>query len=92
MKQRLYMGTTEIEATKTIAEISEILTRHGATRIMTEYNGGKVCALTFGMMVEGSEVPFKLPVRIDPVAKLLQIENPSWNTERLRSQAVRVAW
>ena len=40
--------TTQIEADRTLMEISRILTQHGATAILTEFDGeGAVAALSF---------------------------------------------
>lgn len=81
-KQTLYMGTTQIDVTKTAGEITAELVKAGATSINTDYKGGKVCGLRWVMRVDGNDVLFDMPVRVDPVAKII----------RDRNQAERVAW
>lgn len=82
MKQTLYMGTTKIDATKTAGEITSELVKAGATSINTDYRGGKICGLRWVMRVNGSDVLFDMPVRVEPISKLI----------RDRDQAERVAW
>ncbi len=82
MSKTLYMGTTSIDATKTAGEITSELVKAGATSINTDYKNGKVCGLRWVMCVNGSDVLFDMPVRIEPIAKLI----------RDRAQAERVAW
>lgn len=82
MSRTLYMGTTSIDATKTASEITAELVKAGATSINTDYKAGKVCGLRWVMKVNGKDVLFDMPVRIEPISKLI----------RDRAQAERVAW
>src|SRR5882672_7044315 len=82
MKKSLYMGTTKIEAGKTAGEITSELVRVGALSINTDYKNGKVNGLRWIMRINGAEVLFDMPVRVDPIVKL--IGN--------REQSERVAW
>ena len=81
-RKTLYMGTTGIDATKTAGEITSELVKAGATSVNTDYKNGRICGLRWVMKVNGSNVLFDMPVRIEPIAKLI--------TDR--AQAERVAW
>jgi len=93
---RLYMETTKIAPSKTAAEIGEILSYAGATKIMTEYNDKQIVALTFALIVKAREVPFSLPIRVDPVFRILngrhRVSLRTKHSDADRDQAVRVAW
>ena len=101
MKRTLYMETTEIPATKTAAEITELLVRHGATQIALEYREQKIVGLKFAYPIRGAIVPFSLPVRVEPVFRILNGRRPkeTWRrgsqqqmAAKDRDQAERVAW
>jgi hypothetical protein len=93
----LYMETTGIAPDKTAAEIQSLLVQAGAGRIMTEYTEGKkLKGLSFTLMIKGTEVPFSLPARLDPVFLYLQKKRSPLTRDRKqqedRLQAERVAW
>jgi hypothetical protein len=82
MARNLYMGTTKIDAQKTAGEIIAELVKAGATSINTDYKNGVISGLRWVMKVNGHNAVFDMPVRVEPIAKLI----------RDRDQAVRVAW
>lgn len=94
----MYMATTTIDPSKTIAEIEELLSDAGVTRIQKEYDDGEVSGLYFEMNIQGQLVPFKMPARIEPVFHYLQKQrSPKTRSRdeyvaRDEEQAVRVAW
>jgi hypothetical protein len=99
----LYMETTAIPPLKTAGEITELLVRAGATQIGTEFDNGRISGLRFSIPVKGlpGAYSYKLPVRIEPVFKLLNGRRPeeSWKrgnqtdwADRDHEQAERVAW
>jgi hypothetical protein len=53
--------TTTIEPEQTISEIQKLLSRHGVTAMMTEYDGPQVSAVSFRMNIDGKPMGFKLP-------------------------------
>lgn len=58
--------STSIDVYKTIAEIEKILSMHGATKIMKEFdNEGMPNSLSFMIYTQKRELPIKLPVHID---------------------------
>ncbi len=92
----LYMETTTKEAESTAAEIQTLLGKAGASAIQTDYDAGEVIALSFLIDIRGNKVPFRLPIRTEPVFDYLQRKrSPRYrgkNEERDTAQAKRVAW
>jgi hypothetical protein len=93
----LYMESTKISAERTAQEIGALLAKAGATAVLTEYGSDrKISGLSFKLYVNGLEVPFSLPARIDPVFKYLQNQRtPKWRPKKEkidRILAERVAW
>ena len=83
---KIFMGTTKIEAQRTIGEISSVLIRTGATQIATDFGpAGRVDAVRFSLNVAGIPQPvsFRLPCRTEKLLKLLRGD---------RAQAERTAW
>lgn len=98
----LYMESTEIPAEKTANEIKSVLIASGATAIYEKYENKEIVGLSFQLQLGPQLVPFSLPVRIEPVEKLLLsrysrdwVNNRHYGDERkekIRLQAKRVAW
>jgi hypothetical protein len=86
--------TTEIDADKTAMEISKMLSKAGATAILTEYDKeeGYVSAISFRILLNNQPIEFRLPCDWKPVLTIL--ENDPKVPRRLvyQGQAVRVAW
>lgn len=92
--KKLHMETTQVDATKTAGEIIAELVSAGATSINTEYKNGQVSGLRWIMRVNGADVLFDMPVRIEPVFKILNDRRsyPVGCADQDRQQATRVAW
>jgi hypothetical protein len=95
----LYMATTGISPARTAAEIIELLVQAGATQIASDYTEGTLSGLAFVLPAGGRSLAhcYKLPVRIEPVFKILNGRRKRWrarddNTTKDREQAERVAW
>ena len=85
--------TTTISVNKTIGEIQGILSKHGATAIMTEYNNGNVTGLSFKIMTLRGELGIRLPSNTDRVLQVLK--NQRKNNNQVKDtfeQANKVAW
>ena len=85
--------TTTISVNKTIGEIQGILSKHGATAIMTEYNNGNVTGLSFKIMTLRGELGIRLPSNTDRVLQVLK--NQKKNNAKVKDtfeQANKVAW
>lgn len=86
----IYMETTSIDPIRTSGEICSILVRAGATQINQQFENQKISGLRWCMKVNGAECLFTMPVRVDPVYKILKRKKP--NSSGLLEQAERVAW
>lgn len=85
--------TTTINVNKTIGEIQEILSKHGASAIMTEYDNGNVVGLSFKILTQRGELGIKLPSNTEKVLKVLK--NQKKNNSQVKDtfeQANKVAW
>lgn len=85
--------TTEKPAEQTIGEIQRMLSDHGVTAMMTEYDGRNVSAVSFKMLIEGKPMAFKMPCNWRAVKGIFEEDQKIRNT-KLNSdeQAIRVAW
>lgn len=81
------MGTTKIDPSRTIGEITSLLVRAKACSVSTDYQPGtgRVVAVSFTLNVPGRDTPahFRLPCRSDRLLKLLRND---------REQTERTAW
>ncbi|WP_029503959.1 hypothetical protein [Lachnoclostridium phytofermentans] len=86
--------TTQIDAFKTVSEIEYILMKHKAKSIMKEFQGDSIIGLSFLIDTGYSQVPIKLPVKVNECLTVLKKEkrNGSKNVKDTREQAERVAW
>lgn len=96
--------TTEISASKSVGEIQGILVAHGATAIMVNYGPDhEPSTVSFIVRVPQGDIPFRLPVHVAAVAKILSSSrDPNYRrydaeyqkalVAKIRAQASRVAW
>lgn len=90
---KLVNYTTKIEPTQTIAEIQNMLADYDVSAMMTEYEGRQVSAVSFKMVVEGKEFPFRMPCNWRGVYEILK--QPEYSRIAIKdkeAQAPRVAW
>lgn len=85
--------TTKIEAEQTIGEIQRMLSGHGVTAMMTEYEGRNVSAVSFKMVIDGKPMGFKMPCNWRAVREVFKAE-PDIRRTKLNTdeQAIRCAW
>jgi hypothetical protein len=87
---------TEVPVEKSVGEITDLLVRSGARSLRMDYEGQRVCGVSFDLLTPAGVIPYKLPLRIDPVFQRLQKARPPGNrvnsAERDRAQAERTAW
>lgn len=85
--------TTVIKVEKTLMEIEQILSKHGAIAIFKMYDeNGSPNALAFKCLVNDQEIAFKLPMEEE---KILQVFRKSRQVPRRRcniEQARRTGW
>lgn len=89
--------TTTIEASKTVNQIQEILVKHGARAVVTEYGkDGCVESLFFKVETPRGVLGVRLPVDPDAILKVLykqyQQGKVPYRFSQDRPQAVRIAW
>lgn len=88
----LYMETTKKSAESTAHEISILLGQSGASAIQTEFVDRKIVALSFRIDIDGQHIPFRLPVRVEPIFQYLKRKRRRTSIESDRAQAERIAW
>ncbi len=87
--------STRVEAHRTVSEITSILVRHGASRIMQEYDGsGNIVALKWSLAGRYGTLGYAMPVNYQAVYEVLTEEGRIFkgDAERRKEQARRVAW
>lgn len=84
--------TTEIDFEKTIGEITKILVKHGATKMVTDYADNVPVAVTFCLMLNGNMVGFSLPANYEGVLKAMQKDGNVPKKLLTKEQALRVSW
>ncbi len=84
--------TTKIDSQKTILEIQQILVKHGATKIVSDYEGDLISSLTFCIDMNGNTVAFKLPCNYDGVLQIMKKDKKVPNSLCTKEQSLRVSW
>lgn len=97
MKKKMFMETTTVPASRSIASIEDCLVRAGAAGIMKQYAiGGSCTSLRFSLRVGGHECPFELPARVEPVFQRLKKKQTSYRSRKseadMKESAERIAW
>ena len=81
--------TTKVDVFKTVGEIQAQLAKHGARKIMLDYeNSGKIEAVSFAIDTPDGLRGIKLPAKSDKVMAVLTKQKVKCDSE----QAERVAW
>ena len=81
--------TTKVNVFATLGEIQGILVKHGAKKIVQDYDDdGSVTALTFGIETPAGVRGVRLPANVDAVHAVLTKQKVKCD----REQAERVAW
>jgi len=87
--------TSQVPASRSVNHIEERLVKHGAKNILKLYESGKLVGVAFIVAVNGSDMSFRLPARVDRVEKQLRglVHRPRPGTmDRIADQAERTAW
>lgn len=84
--------TTSIDSEKTIAEITKILVKSGANKIVADYKDGIPTGVTFCLMVDGRMVGFCLPANYEGVLMAMKKDNKVPQRACTKEQALRVSW
>ena len=83
--------TTQIAAEKTVTEIQTMLAKAKAQAVMSEYDDGVLCALSFRIKTVAGLMSFRLPANVQKIYQVLVRQNITPKL-RTREQAARVAW
>lgn len=84
--------TTSVDASKTAAEVSGMLAKRGASRIMTEYGaGGRATGLSFEIRAEYGLRGFELPIRAEGVLATLKRDGAEKRYLTIE-HAEKIAW
>ncbi len=97
--------TTKIPIETTITEIEKLLISSGASKILKDYdNGGNIESISFTLVTEKGELPFKLPMNVEAVLQTLKTQSGEYKNYRSgqqrkipqsmvnKEQAARVGW
>lgn len=81
--------TTKVSAAQTVGEIQELLAAHGARKVMMDNTeNGKVEAVTFGLMLNGTLAGFRIEARPAGVTAVMKKDGVKCDA----AQAERIAW
>lgn len=81
--------TTGVSAVQTVGEIQGLLAAHGARKVMMDYSdSGKVEAVTFGLMLNGTMAGFKIDAKPEGVIRVMKKDGKKCD----EAQAERIAW
>lgn len=81
--------TTKVSAVQTVGEIQGILAAHGARKVMMDYSeNGRVEAVTFGLLVNGTMAGFRVDANPKGVVHVMAKDHVKCDEE----QAERIAW
>jgi hypothetical protein len=84
--------TTSIESEKSIFEIQKCLVKHGANKIITDYNLNVPTSVTFCLILNGNTVDFSLPANASGVLRAMKNDRKVPRSKCTEEQAQRVAW
>lgn len=84
--------TTKIPAETTVTQIQQILVKHGATDILTQFANGRVHALSFKVKTPQGPLAITLPVDVAATQRVLRRTAPRayWDEARARNVAWRI--
>lgn len=88
--------TSSVSASRSMSYIEAKLAGQGAKQIVKFYDDdSRVSSIAFAIVIDGVEMPFKLPARVDECERVLksQVRKPRSDTfKRISEQAERTAW
>lgn len=84
--------TTKVPANRSVQEIQEMLQKHNASGVLTEYEKGtgRIAGLAFQMEIDGQKIGFRLPLNWRAAQKVMRNEGNPRATDD--DYAYRVAW
>src|SRR4029077_1170223 len=91
-RRSLLNYTTTISASRTVAEITQLLADAKASAVLSEYKEGVLSAISFRIETEFGVLSFRLPANVNAVLIALQRDKAVPYRMRNREHATRVAW
>lgn len=97
-RKSLFMETTAVAASRSSAQVVDVLVESGATSVAMDYGKGKITGLRWVMAMDSHQMTYAMPARVDPVYRQLcdrrRDGEPYSDREKklLRDKAERVAW
>ena len=89
---RLANYSTTVSAARTVAEITDILVKHGAREILSNYShDGVIESLSFIVQTPYGNMGIRLPVNPEAVLRVLAHQNVPRHF-KTHEQAVKIAW
>lgn len=95
VSKSIFMESTEVPAARSASEIVAELVQAGAGSINTDYENGRIKGVRWTMKVNGRDVWFDMPVRIEPVYQILYArsgDSSRFDETKAREKAERIAW
>lgn len=84
--------TTEVGAARTVQEISSLLSKRGATSVVTDYDGGEATGVRFAIRIpDGGTFFYQLPCRAEGVLSTMKSQRVERRLLTIQ-QARRVGW
>jgi len=88
----LFMESTKVSMSQSVAEITRCLVQGGARSIHTEFDEeGKITGIQWTVSVGANKLSFKMPARVDVVYKTL-LSRGAGSKETVQARAERIAW
>lgn len=89
--------TSTVPASRSVQHIEDRLVKHGANRIFKLYDDTtrRLQGIAFTIAIDGKEIPFRLPAKVDRVEKCLlgsRTRVTSSVRKAMKDQAERTAW
>ena len=84
--------TTSIAASKSMANVEQLLVKLGVTETHKIYKDGRIAAMHFAMNINGSRAQFKMPLRINEVYEKIKNFKRLPASKRTIEHAERIVW
>jgi hypothetical protein len=84
--------TTSISAEKSIGEITKCLVKHGANKVVTDFENGLPIAVTFCLTLNDKLTAFKLPANYNGVLKAMKNDKKVPKNRCTEEQAMKTSW
>ncbi|MDD4970707.1 MAG: hypothetical protein PHT07_14870 [Paludibacter sp.] len=84
--------TTKVDSNRTIMEIQQCLVKHGASKIVVDYENSVPVALTFCLPLQNNIIAFSLPCNYQGVLNAMTKDKNVPRSMCKKEQALRVSW